>query len=174
MSGKGRGLRLSQLPKRSKFVKVGGFTAAQLAEHAAIMGYGEPAKPHKSTPRKPAAPIPSESKYRNRRTVVDGISFHSAKEGRRYQELKLLQKAGQIADLHLQPRIKLQSGGVHICDYVADFFYTERRPEWINNGNDPEYYSAPVYEDVKGTRTPIYKLKKRLVKALTGIDILET
>lgn len=126
------------------------------------------ATPRKPRPAKPAKPLPT-SKYRNRRTVVDGISFASAKEARRYGELLLLQKAGQIADLKLQPRIKLQAGGVHICDYVADFFYYARDSAPFN---DFDY--GPIYEDCKGFKTPIYRLKKKLVLALTGITITET
>jgi hypothetical protein len=79
------------------------------------------------------------SKYKAVPTVVDNIRFASKKEARRYGELKLLQRAKQIADLKLQPRIKCQANGVHICDYVADFFYTEK--------------GQPVYEDVKSEFT---------------------
>ena len=104
------------------------------------------------------------TKYRAVPTKVDGIRFASKKEARRYAELLLLQKAGHIADLALQPRIKCTMNGVHICDYVADFFYYDRR---IST-------RGMVYEDCKGYKTPVYKLKKKLVLALTGIEITET
>ena len=101
------------------------------------------------------------SKYRARACVIDGIRFHSQKEGGRYIELKLLAKSGLIKDLKLQPKIPLRVVGYGlICTYIADFFYTEK--------------GQPVYEDVKGYKTAIYKLKKKLVKALCNIDIRET
>ena len=101
------------------------------------------------------------SKYRSRVQVVDGVRFASQKEARRYMELKLLQRAGEIADLKLQPRIKCIVAGELVCTYVADFFYIPRG-------------KLPVYEDVKGVRTPMYKLKKKLVKACAGVEIFET
>jgi hypothetical protein len=100
------------------------------------------------------------SKYHNVKTVVDGITFHSKKEAARYQELKLLEKAGEITGLELQPRFAIDIKGVHICDYIGDFLYTE-------NGK-------PVLEDCKGFKTPSYRLKKKLVKAIWKFDILES
>jgi len=99
------------------------------------------------------------SKYRNIKTVVDGIKFDSKKEAKRYQELKLLEKAGEITDLELQPRFNLIVNGKKICAYIADFRYTSR--------------DKTIIEDVKGMRTPIYKLKKKLMKACLDIDIEE-
>lgn len=101
-----------------------------------------------------------ESKYHNRRTVIDGINFHSRKEGARYEELKLLVKAGAINDLELQPRYPLVVNGVKIATYVGDFRYTE----------DGEQ----IIEDTKGFETREYKLKKKLMLALYGITINET
>jgi len=100
-------------------------------------------------------------KYRNRKTVVDGVTFDSAKEARRYGELKILQRAGQISGLHLQPSFPIVINGVKTCTYKADFGY-------INKSG------ASVVEDVKGFKTPIYNLKKRLMKAVHGIEVLET
>jgi dsDNA-binding SOS-regulon protein len=65
------------------------------------------------------------SKYGAVRTEVDGISFASKKEARRYSELKLLERAGEIADLQLQPRFPLTVNGVRVCTYVADFQYRD-------------------------------------------------
>lgn len=102
------------------------------------------------------------TKYRAVRTTVDGITFASKKEAARYTELKLLQKAGEITDLKLQPKIVLNAGGVHICDYRADFFYYDRKTQTL------------IYEDCKGFKTPVYRLKKKLALALVGIEIRET
>ena len=100
----------------------------------------------------------ARSKYGSRKTKVDGIVFASQKEAKRYGELKLLQRAGQISDLKLQVRFKL----VQTVTYVADFEYHDRLK------------GSKVVEDVKGYRTPVYKRKKKLMKQQHGIEILET
>lgn len=105
---------------------------------------------------------PKPHKYGARPCVVNGIRFHSRKEANRYAELKLLEKARKISDLQTQVRYSLDVNGVHVAYYVADFKYFDLDGrEW-------------VVEDVKGFATDAYKLKKLLVKALYGIDILET
>jgi hypothetical protein len=102
------------------------------------------------------------SKFHNVPKRVDGILFHSGKEARRYVELRGMERAGIIRDLELQPRYRLEFNGERICDYIADFRYhdNERR--------------ADIVEDVKGVRTEVYKLKKRLMKALLDIEVEET
>ena len=100
------------------------------------------------------------SKYNAVKTTVDGIKFDSKAEARRYSELKLLLKAKTIADLELQPRYDFVVNGVKIGFYKADFRY--------KMGN------RLIIEDVKGVKTPVYNLKKKLMKAIHGIDILET
>ena len=100
-------------------------------------------------------------KYHNIPKRVDGILFQSIKESRRYTELKLMQQAGVIRDLETQPKFKLEVNGVHITTYYADFRYhdNERRTE--------------VVEDVKGMRTQLYIIKRRLMKACLDIDVEE-
>lgn len=100
------------------------------------------------------------AKYRNVKTTVDGVTFDSLKEARRYQALKLLLAAKEIDDLVLQPKLRLAVNGVKVCDYRADFAYLE--------------HGLRVWEDCKGMRTAAYILKKKLVMAIYGIDILET
>jgi hypothetical protein len=106
------------------------------------------------------------SKYKNIKTVVDGITFSSKAEAKRYGELKLLEKAGEISDLELQPRYALEMAGfetgeaVKVATYVADFSYFTKDGDFI-------------VEDVKGFRTEVFKLKKKMVKAQYGIDIQE-
>ena len=100
-------------------------------------------------------------KYGAKKTVVDGITFSSKKEAKRYEQLRLLLAAGSITDLKLQQRIRCVVNGVKVCDYVSDFSYYCRVKQDI------------VWEDVKGFKTDVYKLKKKLVKACTGIDITE-
>jgi hypothetical protein len=106
------------------------------------------------------------SKYRARRTEVDGITFASKKEAKRYSELKLLERAGEIQNLELQPRFELQaSGGAPLGAYVADFRFYERR-QHVNVFHE-------VVEDVKGFKTPLYRWKKKHVEAQYGITIRE-
>lgn len=95
------------------------------------------------------------NKYRNKKTIIDGIKFDSIVEGRRYKELKILEKGNCITDLKLQPKFELQTKftnakGEHIraITYKADFSY-------IENGKI-------IVEDVKGVETKDFKLKKKL------------
>jgi dsDNA-binding SOS-regulon protein len=99
-------------------------------------------------------------KFGAKPTTVDGIRFASKKEADRYGQLKLLEYAGKVKVLVLQAKYPIDVNGKHICIYIADFSY-------IENGKE-------VIEDCKGVRTPVYLLKKKLMKALYGIDILET
>jgi len=100
------------------------------------------------------------SKYGNRKTVVDGITFASAKEARRYSELKLLERAGEISALMLQPRFPLKVNDQLICTYVADFIYQDKG-------------GSSVVEDAKGFKTPEYKLKRKLMRAVFAVDVVE-
>ena len=98
------------------------------------------------------------TKYRAKRQIIDGISFASQREAARYMQLKLLQKAGKIHYLTLQPKLPLRVNGDLVCNYIADFSYHE-------DGG------GVVYEDSKGYRTPVYRLKRKLLLALVpGID----
>lgn len=95
------------------------------------------------------------SKYRNQRTR----GFASKKEAKRYDELRLLEKAKQISFLRTQVRYPIKVNGTLVCTYIADFVYVGDRE---------------IVEDCKGLRLPLYQLKKKLMKAVYGIDILET
>ena len=118
------------------------------------------------------------SKYHSKRITADGETFDSKKEFRRWQELKMLEKAGNISDLRRQVKFVLvpeiregpvqgPRGGVKpgkilerpVC-YVADFTYYEG--------------SQLVVEDTKGVRTDAYKIKRKLMLYVHGIRILET
>lgn len=103
------------------------------------------------------------SKYKNEPTWIDGIRFDSKKEAKRWQELKLLESASQIFNLHRQVRYPLEINGFKVCDYVADFAYTKQ----------VLILPVEIVEDCKGYRTQIYKLKKKLMLAVYGIEILE-
>lgn len=102
-------------------------------------------------------------KYRNKPVEIDGVKFDSKAEAKRWGELKLLERAGQIAGLELQPSFALVVNGVKVCTYRGDFAYVAV--------NGPR-----VIEDVKSPATranPVYRLKKKLLKACEGIDITE-
>lgn len=122
-------------------------------------------------------------KYNNRKIIVDGITFDSKKEAKRYQELKMLERAGAIHDLQRQVKYVLisaqyeRTGEVYTkgnnkgkpkkgrliereCAYYADFVYTE-------NGKT-------VVEDTKGVKTPEYIIKRKLMLYVYNIKIKET
>jgi hypothetical protein len=99
------------------------------------------------------------TKYHAIKTEIDGRVFASRAEGRRYSELCLLEKAGEIENLECQPVFQIFVNQKHICNYLADFKYT-------NHG-------VTIIEDVKGLKTPVYRLKKKLVEAQFGIIITE-
>lgn len=93
--------------------------------------------------------------------TIDGITFASKAEMNRYVELKMLQSAGVIYDLELQPKYELvpkyttQDGRkVRATHYVADFSYRNRGENEL------------IVEDVKGHPTDVYKLKRKLFEYL--------
>jgi hypothetical protein len=103
------------------------------------------------------------TKYHNRKTLFQGVRFDSQKEADRYRDLLLLERAGEIRHIELQPRYDLAVNGHKLGFYRADFRY-----EIVGTGKT-------VVEDVKSpaTRTPVYVLKSKLVKALHGVEIVE-
>jgi Protein of unknown function (DUF1064) len=114
------------------------------------------------------ADVAKATKYRNVKTEVDGITFDSKLEAHRYTELKLMQMAGQIRKLEWQRPFSLNVNDIHVCDYVADFVY--QRVERV--APDAEAWQR-VVEDAKGVRTAVYAIKKKLMRACLGIDIIE-
>jgi hypothetical protein len=74
--------------------------------------------------------IRARNKYGARKTVVDGVTFASAKEAARYAQLRTLERAGLVKGLILQPRFPIVINGVKVCTYVADFEFIDddRRP----------------------------------------------
>jgi hypothetical protein len=118
---------------------------------------------YRATPKKP-------SKYRAKRTVVDGIAFHSKGEAFRWMELKLLERTGQLAKverqvpyaLHASPSQPGHIAAITIGKYVADFRYAARVGDmW-------------TVEDFKGYDTPLSKWKRKHAEAEYGIKILLT
>ena len=99
----------------------------------------------------------SGNKYGARKVKLDGYTFDSQGEMRRYQELKLLEKQGLIWGLMIYPHFDLTVEGQQICKYIADFGYSDNRGYHV--------------EDFKGVLTPIFRLKRKLFKATLGFDI---
>ena len=109
----------------------------------------------------------SRSKYGNRKITRDGMTFDSVKEYRRYCELRLLERAGEVAELRRQVKFELLpsqrvDGKVveRPVTYIADFIYT---------GKD----GRQVVEDTKGVRTKEYIIKRKLMLYRYGIRIRE-
>lgn len=94
------------------------------------------------------------NKYKNKKIQIDMYVFDSVRESQRYKELKLLERAGEISNLELQPRFLLQDSfkkngrTFRKIEYVADFKY-------IENGKT-------IVEDVKGIQTDVFKLKHKI------------
>lgn len=110
--------------------------------------------------------VKRRSKYGSTFAVENGIRFRSKAEANRYLGLRLLEQSGEIQGLELQPTYKCTINGVLVCKYVADFRYFTRP----TNTKRGEY----IVEDVKGHKTALYKLKKKLVEALyPGVVIVE-
>lgn len=116
---------------------------------------------------------PKANKYHARKDSRGAIRFDSQREARRYDELMLMLKAGDIRKLKLQPQYTLQESyltpegeRVRAIRYVADFSY-ERRDA---RGN---WYS--VVEDVKSraTATQVYRNKKKMMREIYGISVQE-
>ena len=115
----------------------------------------------------------AKSIYINKKVVVDGIKFDSKKEAKRYRDLLLMQRAGEISDLETQPRFRLVEGVKFSGDkrakpairYTADFAYTD-----VKTGKR-------VIEDVKSPVTrkkTDYKMRRHMMLAIHGIEVLET
>lgn len=103
-------------------------------------------------------------KYRNKKTIIDGITFDSKAEAKRYKELKLMEQAGLIKSLALQPKFLLQDNFKYNgktyrkIEYIADFSYTDVTTNKV------------IIEDVKGIETDVFKLKLKLFLKLYGND----
>jgi hypothetical protein len=107
-------------------------------------------------------------KYHNKKVVRDGETFDSVKEYHRWIELCLMEKAGLISDLQRQVKYVLipsqKEGKKTIereCSYRADFVYTDNET------------GETVVEDVKGMRTEVYKIKRKLMLWVHHIKIIE-
>ena len=117
-------------------------------------------------------------KYHNKKVVIDGEIFDSKKEARRFTELLLMQRAGEISNLQRQVKYLLipaqrepntvgKRGGIikgklieREVSYIADFVYTDKEGQ-------------TVVEDTKGMKTKEYIIKRKLMLYLHDIRIKE-
>ena len=106
-------------------------------------------------------------KYHNKKVEYDGYTFDSIKEKNYYIKLKLLEKAGKIKELELQkefelqPSYKLNNKTSRKITYRADFTYKTTEDDKLH------------VVDVKGFRTDVYRLKKKLFEYKYRIEIEE-
>ena len=105
------------------------------------------------------------NKFHAKKITIDNHVFDSLKEGRRYQELKLLERCKKIHTLELQKRYDIIVNGVQIAFYKADFRYFD-----VDS-------SSLIVEDVKGLKKgaayQLFQLKKKLVETIHAIRIIE-
>ena len=109
------------------------------------------------------------SKYGNRKTWCtfgrkeSASHLHDSKrEADRCNELRLLEKGGEIVCLEFQPEFPLIVNRILVCKYRADFGYYDART------------NKRVVEDSKGFKTAVYRIKKKLMKACWQVEITET
>ena len=96
--------------------------------------------------------------------TVDGIVFDSAKEARRYAELRLLERAGEITNLETQVPCNVNINHGHFCRFTFDFKYVDFRA------------GRTVYEEVKSSGTAkdaAYRLRRKAAELYCGIEITE-
>jgi hypothetical protein len=100
-------------------------------------------------------------KYSAKRTECAVGHLHPSKaEAKRCDELNDLQREGAISALDTEPAFPIIINGKKVCTYKADFEYIDQHGE-------------RVIEDVKGMKTPVYRLKKKLVEASYPVKIVE-
>ena len=108
-------------------------------------------------------------KYQNQRQQIGDEQYRSKREAARHQQLLRLQQAGKITGLAREVPFKLAEGcriagekrARPALRYYADFVYTDLSTCRV------------VVEDAKGMQTPVYRLKKHLMKVVHGIDVVE-
>jgi len=108
-------------------------------------------------------PVAKESKWHNKKCIYKDLKFDSFKERDRFKDLELMEKAGLISSLRCQVPFEIvpKVGKNRAVHYIADFVYFNEQGE-------------RVVEDSKGARTNVYKHKKKLMRHVHGVEILET
>lgn len=107
-------------------------------------------------------PYRRKNKYGAKKTTVDGITFDSKWEAERWGQLKAMERGGYIRDLERQIKYEIMVNDEKICRYIADFRYKQI---------DDFGFEKEIVEDAKGFETPDFKIKKKLMKAVFGIEL---
>lgn len=103
---------------------------------------------------------PKRNKYGARKTTLDGITFDSKAEANYFAQLKRRERAGEVGGVELQrPFVVRGPKGELITTYKADFAFWDFKEDRFR------------VIDVKGVETPVFRLKRKLVKAFLGVDI---
>lgn len=105
----------------------------------------------------------ARNKYRNKPTFVRDQRFDSKKEAKRFVDLEIMQRIGEIRELKTQVPFEMEYNGEVFLKYVADFTY------WQGEEFIVEDVKSPVTK-----QNPVYRIKKKAMKLWHGIDILET
>ena len=97
-----------------------------------------------------------QNKYRNKEISIAGQIFQSKLEAKRYKQLALLEKAGEIKDLKMQVKYELQEAFTkngktyRKIEYIADFVYYDNK------------LKKTIVEDTKGIKTDVFKIKQKM------------
>lgn len=119
------------------------------------------------------------AKYNNKKVTIDGITFDSHKEARRYGYLSLLEKAGEITNLARQVEYELIPVQKQTTEYTDKKGKTRHKTVVLERAVK---YIALVYydkqgqlvvEDAKGVRTKEYVIKRKLMLYMYGIKVSE-
>jgi ribosomal protein S3AE len=102
------------------------------------------------------------NKYSAKKVIIDNIKFDSKAEARKYNELKLLLRAGKIKTLELQPKFKILDSNTYRCNFtktnktkISDLYYT---PDFAYITRVGAY----VVVEVKGVKTEAYQIRKKM------------
>lgn len=91
-------------------------------------------------------------KYNAKKTWADNVLFDSKLEAGIYEQLKMLQQAGELSDLELQREFVINVNQKQVCIYIADFVFKVR--------------DKTIIADAKGVLTDVFKLKWKLMQAV--------
>lgn len=109
--------------------------------------------------------IGKPNKYFAKKTVAMGLKFDSRWEAERWGQIKSMERAGIVTNLDRQIKFPIVMNDIKICDYIADFVYDLKNEDGT---------ISHIVEDAKGVLTPEFRLKKKMMLAVHGIDILLT
>lgn len=110
------------------------------------------------------------AKYRNEKVQYDGYKFDSLRECERYKELCLMEKAGEIEGLEVQPKFPLRSGNTEV-KIRSERYPGGRRVSYYGDFSYRTKDGQRVIEDVKGQDTPVSRLKRAFVEAQYGVQV---